>query len=103
MGQPLTDAGRAALVAGLTGWRVTGDGTAIERDFVFPDFGLAFAFMVRVALEAEKMDHHPDWSNSFNRVHIRLTSHDAGGLTDRDARLARAIDAIADDQRTTVL
>lgn len=78
----------------LPGWSVSGD--AIEREFVFPDFVNAFEFMSGVALEAEKANHHPDWSNSYNKVNIRLTSHDSGGVTDRDLVLARAINALAD-------
>jgi len=73
----------------LTGWAVTGDGDAIERVFEFGDFVHAFAFMTSVALRAEKMDHHPDWSNVYGTVHITLQSHDAGGVTDRDLELAR--------------
>jgi 4a-hydroxytetrahydrobiopterin dehydratase len=70
------------------------DGRSIRRAFIFADFSQAFAFMARVALLAEKADHHPDWSNSYNRVEISLTSHDVGGLTQRDLKLARAIDAL---------
>ena len=79
---------------GLSGWTRDEAGTAITRSFTFADFRKAFAFMSEVALLAEKMDHHPDWSNAYNKVEITLTSHDAGGLTRRDVRLARAIDAI---------
>jgi 4a-hydroxytetrahydrobiopterin dehydratase len=75
------------------GWTV--DGEVLRKEFVFADFAEAFAFMTRVAAEAERLNHHPDWSNSWNRVAIALTSHDAGHLTDRDERLARAIDACA--------
>lgn len=71
------------------GW--TRDGGAIRRAFRFRDFSDAWAFMSRVALLAEKADHHPDWRNSWNRVEITLTTHDAGGLTARDTALARAI------------
>jgi len=66
----------------------------LRREFVFADFSEAFAFMTRVALLAEKADHHPDWSNAWNKVVIELTSHDAGGLTQRDIDLAVAIDAL---------
>ncbi|MAA99753.1 MAG: 4a-hydroxytetrahydrobiopterin dehydratase [Stappia sp.] len=79
---------------GLSGWTRDDAGTAITRSFTFADFRKAFAFMSEVALIAEKMDHHPDWSNVYNKVEITLTSHDSGGLTRRDVRLARAIDAI---------
>lgn len=95
MAETLTDQEREALLAGLDGWIMDGGGRSIARSFVFRDFSQAFAFMTRVALLAEKADHHPDWSNSYNRVEISLTTHDAGGLTARDAKLARAIDAIA--------
>ena len=69
---------------------------ALERTFEFADFAEAFAFMTRVAMLAERHDHHPDWSNSWNRVTIRLTTHSAGGtVTDKDEALARAIDGVA--------
>ncbi len=82
----------AALASGLPRWRV--ERGAIRRDFRFADFSAAWAFMARVALLAEKHGHHPDWSNSYGKVAIALSSHDAGGLTDRDVTLARAIDSI---------
>lgn len=75
------------------GWSVVG--SAIRKEFVFADFAEAWAFMTRVAAEAERLDHHPDWSNSWNRVVIELTSHDVDRLTARDTRLAAAIDACA--------
>ncbi|HEX2575025.1 MAG TPA: 4a-hydroxytetrahydrobiopterin dehydratase [Aquihabitans sp.] len=68
----------------------------LHRELRFDDFAQAFAFMTRVAAEAERLDHHPDWSNSWNTVAIDLVSHDAGGLTDRDRRLAEAINAVVD-------
>ena len=83
---------RAAL-ARLPLWTLHAD--KLRRAFVFADFSAAFAFMTRVALLAEKADHHPDWSNSWNKVLIELTSHDAGGLTQRDLDLAVAIDRVA--------
>ena len=79
----------------LSGWRYDAEASAISRRFSFRDFSEAFAFMTRVALAAERADHHPDWSNSWNRVNISLTTHSAGGLTQRDFDLARAIDALA--------
>ena len=91
----LSDAERDAALAGLPLWSLRADGLAISRDFAFADFSQAFAFMTRVALHAEKADHHPEWSNVWNRVHITLTTHDAGGLSERDVKMARAIDAIA--------
>jgi 4a-hydroxytetrahydrobiopterin dehydratase len=82
----------AALLAALPKWKLAG--ASIERDFKFKDFSAAWGFMARVALLAEKMDHHPDWSNAYNQVHIALSTHDAGGLTARDRALAEAIDAL---------
>jgi len=82
-----------AMLAGLPDWRLRADGLAIVRDLRFADFNAAFAFMTRVAMQAEKMDHHPEWSNVYNRVSITLTTHDAGGLSTRDAAMARFIDA----------
>ncbi len=75
-------------------WRVDEAGL-LRRDLVFADFSEAFGFMSRVALEAEKLNHHPSWSNVYNRVQIALTTHDAGGLTQLDLKLAVRIDAIA--------
>ena len=89
----LTHAEREAALARLSQWSLRGDGLAIERTFRFADFGEAFAFMARVALAAEKADHHPEWSNVWNRVDITLTTHDAGGLSARDVALAEVIDA----------
>ena len=89
----LSEAAIQAHVASLPKWRVV-DGR-LHRKFEFPDFTRAFSFMTAVALVAEKRDHHPDWSNSYGKVVIQLTSHDAGGLTQRDFDLATAIDAIA--------
>ena len=91
----LSDAERDAALARLTGWRLRDAGLAIEREFRFADFGEAFAFMARVALAAEKADHHPQWSNVWNRVAITLTTHDAGGLSARDVALAATIDGYA--------
>jgi len=82
----------AALMAECPGWAMRADGKAITREFCFPDFNAAFGFMTRVALYADKVDHHPEWSNVYNRVHITLTTHDADGLSDRDAAMARAIE-----------
>jgi 4a-hydroxytetrahydrobiopterin dehydratase len=90
---------RAAL-ASLPAWRLDGD--ALCRDFVFEDFGVAFGFMTRVALVAERMDHHPDWRNVWSRVEVRLSTHDAGGITARDVALAAAIDGVAGTVRSPV-
>ena len=91
----LSDAERAEALAELAGWTLDAERDAIRRSFKFRDFGEAYGFMTRVALEAEKADHHPEWSNVWNKVDILLTTHDAGGLTGRDVALARKIDAIA--------
>jgi 4a-hydroxytetrahydrobiopterin dehydratase len=77
-------------------WRADGGRDAIVRQLKFTDFPSAFGFMARIALIAEKMDHHPDWSNVYNRVDILLTTHEAGGVTQRDLILAQAIDAAAE-------
>jgi len=94
MAQTPLDPGQ--VLADLPAWRVhDGDRIAIERSLKFADFNAAFAFMTRVALLAEAIDHHPEWSNVYNRVDILLTTHDAGGLTERDVRMARFIDEVA--------
>ncbi len=77
------------------GWTANADGVALEKSFRFEDFSKAFAFLVRVALHAEKVDHHPEFTSVWNRVDFRLTSHDAGGVTARDVALAAAIDGLA--------
>ena len=90
----LSDTARDAFLSAHPEWTLRGDGLAIERAFKFADFSEAFAFMTRVALLAEKADHHPEWSNVYNRVAITLTTHDAGGLSARDAEMAAAIDGL---------
>ena len=92
---PLLPAERDAALAQLTQWSLGADGKAIVRDFRFGDFAEAFGFMARVAIHAEKADHHPEWSNVYNRVTITLTTHDCDGLSQRDIDLARVIDAMA--------
>jgi 4a-hydroxytetrahydrobiopterin dehydratase len=87
----LTDGEITALLAEHPAWTLRADGLAIEREFKFKDFNAAFGFMARVALYAEKADHHPEWFNVYNRVRITLTTHDADGLSERDAAMARAI------------
>lgn len=77
------------------GWAIEEGGKALVKRFTFKDFSEAFAFLTRVALHAEKVDHHPEFTSVWNRVDFRLTSHDAGGVTDRDRSLAAAIDAVA--------
>ena len=91
----LSDDERAAALQGLPAWRYDGEARAIRRDFAFADFGEAFAFMARTALAAEKADHHPDWSNSWNKVAVALSTHSAGGVTGKDVELARAMDRFA--------
>jgi 4a-hydroxytetrahydrobiopterin dehydratase len=76
------------------GWTKSSDGKALERRFTFADFSEAFGFLTRVAMHAEKVDHHPEFTSAWNRVDFRLTSHDAGGITDRDVALARVIDGL---------
>ena len=90
----LTEAERAEALRELRGWTLRDDASAIYRSFKFPDFSEAFAFMTRVALLAEKENHHPEWSNVYNRVEITLTTHDAGGLSQRDVNMAWAIDRL---------
>jgi 4a-hydroxytetrahydrobiopterin dehydratase len=77
------------------GWKVDDGGKALVRSFKFKDFSTAFAFLTRVALHAEKQDHHPEFTSVWNRLDFRLTSHDSGGVTDRDRKLAEAIDALS--------
>ncbi len=91
----LTGDARDYALAGLAGWHEVDGRDAIAKEFHFSDFGEAFAFMTRVALAAEHMDHHPEWFNVYNRVHVILSTHDAGGLTERDVALARIIDDAA--------
>ncbi len=82
-------------VASLDGWLLVDAEDAITKRFVFPSFAMAFAFMTSAALRAERMDHHPEWSNLFDMVDVRLASHDAGGVTERDLELARYMDRVA--------
>jgi 4a-hydroxytetrahydrobiopterin dehydratase len=91
----LTPEEREKELAGLTAWSWNESRQGISRGFKFRDFSEAFAFMTRVAMLAEKADHHPEWSNVWNKVDILLTTHDAGGLTARDIALAKSIDALA--------
>jgi len=95
MTEKLTGQARREAMAGLDGWNAVEGRDAIRKDFRFADFNAAFAFMTRVALKAERMDHHPEWTNVFNRVDIVLSTHDAGGVTGRDIELARFIDRAA--------
>lgn len=90
----LTERERDAALTRLPQWSLRADGLAITRDFTFTDFSAAFAFMTRIALYAERTDHHPEWSNVYNRVHITLTTHDAGGLSTRDVAMAQKINEL---------
>ena len=92
--EQLNDEARARALDALDEWDFDEARDAITRQFLFEDFSEAFAFMTRVALLAEVQDHHPEWSNVWNRVTILLTTHDAGGLSVRDVRMAEAIDAL---------
>ncbi len=87
----LTQAELDALLAEVPEWQLRADGKALTRTFTFADFNQAFGFMTRVALYADKADHHPEWFNVYNRVEITLTTHDADGLSARDAAMVRAI------------
>ena len=94
MVEKLTEAQRTQAFGKLKGWGYEPKADALTQDFKFKDFSEAFAFMTRVALLAEKADHHPDWSNSWNKVTIDLVSHDLAEVSPRDERLAEAINAI---------
>lgn len=95
MAGPITDEERAAVLESLPDWTYDPVRRGIARTFRFTDFTTAWGFMSQIALAAERADHHPEWSNVYNRVDILLTSHDAGGLTARDIALAKVIDAAA--------
>jgi|SRR5438045_3892643 len=95
MAQKLDEAARKGLAARLPGWTMATGRDAIQRTFKFKDFSEAFGFMARAALVAEKMDHHPEWTNVWNRVDVTLSTHSAGGLTELDVKLAEAMDKIA--------
>ena len=91
-----TKIGAAAAVARLRGWAAAADGRdAIVKTFKFEDFNAAFGFMARVALKAEQMDHHPEWFNVYGKVDVTLSTHDAGGVSDKDVALAKFMDEIA--------
>ena len=87
--------GAAKAIAQLSGWIETPGRDAITKSYKFADFNAAFGFMTRIALKADKMDHHPEWSNVYNRVEITLTTHDAGGVTEKDVALAKFMDEAA--------
>jgi 4a-hydroxytetrahydrobiopterin dehydratase len=92
--QKLTSEERAIQLATLQEWQLVTGRDAMTRAFKFGDFNEAFGFMTRVAIKAQEMDHHPEWFNVYNKVEITLSTHDAGGLTERDIKLARFIDSI---------
>ena len=95
MADKLSEQAVAEALASLSDWQRCDGRDAISRTFKFADFSEAFGFMSRAALVAEKMDHHPEWANVYSRVEVTLTSHDAGGVTERDIKLARAMDRLA--------
>jgi 4a-hydroxytetrahydrobiopterin dehydratase len=95
MAEKLSAEARHGALARLPRWQMVEGRDAIARRFTFRDFNAAFGFMTRAALVAEKMNHHPEWSNVWNRVDVTLTTHDAGGLTERDIKLAEAMDRVA--------
>jgi 4a-hydroxytetrahydrobiopterin dehydratase len=90
----LTTAERKKVLKGMRKWQAVKKGTAIARSFKFKDFSEAWGFMARVALLAQSQDHHPEWFNVYNKVDITLSTHDCGGLSARDIRLAKSIDAL---------
>jgi 4a-hydroxytetrahydrobiopterin dehydratase len=95
MAQKLNPDARKAALAKLGGWSEVGGRDAITKKFVFADFNAAFGFMTRAALLAEKLDHHPEWFNVYKTVEVTLSTHDAGGVTELDVRLAEAMDKMA--------
>ncbi len=97
--EKLTSIKRAQALARVPAWKEVAGRDAIARKFTFKNFNEAFGFMARAALVAEKLDHHPEWFNVYNRVDITLTTHDAGGLSQRDVDLARCADAAYDTNR----
>jgi 4a-hydroxytetrahydrobiopterin dehydratase len=96
MAQKLSDEARTAALAKLKGWSEVKGRDAISRKFTFRDFNEAFGFMARAALIAEKLDHHPEWFNVYNKVDVTLATHDAGGVTTRDVELAEAMNHLAE-------
>jgi len=95
MADKLTGNARKAALSKLNGWTEVKGRDAISRKFTFTDFNQAFGFMARAALIAEKLDHHPEWFNVYNKVEVTLATHDAGGVTEKDIELARAMDRLA--------
>ena len=95
MAEKLTGSARNSALAKLPGWSEVKGRDAITKKFVFQDFSQAFGFMTRAALVAEKMDHHPEWFNVYKNVEVTLSTHDAGGVTELDVKLAEAMDRLA--------
>jgi 4a-hydroxytetrahydrobiopterin dehydratase len=96
MAQKLSGEARSRALARLKGWSEIKGRDAISKKFVFADFNEAFGFMARAALVAEKLDHHPEWSNVYKNVEVTLSTHDAGGVTELDIKLAEAMDKFAE-------
>lgn len=103
--RPLTPDDILAAVSGLTGWQLSEDQSSLRQTFKFSDFSTAFAFMTRIAMAAEKHDHHPEWSNIYNRVEITLTTHSAKGLSELDMQMAKLINdyAIESDRAASLV
>ena len=99
MADKLAGDARKAALATLSGWSEVEGRDAIGKTFTFKDFNATFGFMTRVALVAEKLDHHPEWFNVYRTVTVTLSTHDAGGLTGRDVELAQAMDRLAGEQK----
>ncbi|HEY4860912.1 MAG TPA: 4a-hydroxytetrahydrobiopterin dehydratase [Xanthobacteraceae bacterium] len=95
MPEKLTGNARQAALAKLSGWSEVEGRDAISRKFTFKDFSEAFGFMARAALMAEKLDHHPEWFNVYNKVEVTLATHEAGGVTERDVQLAQEMNRLA--------
>jgi 4a-hydroxytetrahydrobiopterin dehydratase len=95
MAKPLAGADRQRALQKLSGWREVPGRDAIAKTFTFKDFNAAFGWMSRIAMLAEKMDHHPEWSNVYKTVEVTLATHDSGGVTEKDIKLAEAMDAFA--------
>jgi 4a-hydroxytetrahydrobiopterin dehydratase len=95
MAEKLSGEARRAALSRLAGWQEVDGRDAIHRTYTFRNFNEAFGFMARVALIAEKMDHHPEWHNVYRTVEVTLSTHDAGGLTEKDVRLAEAMDRVS--------
>ena len=95
MAKKLGNKERAKAIKTLKGWKKTRGRDAIEKSFVFKDFITAFSWMTRISLIAEKMDHHPEWFNVYNKVNVTLSTHDAGGVTELDIKLAKEMDKSA--------